>query len=311
MRALFLAALCSLFASAAFAQPKTIRDCPTCPEIVVVPSGSFPMGTPGGDSEADADTGETPQVAVNIEKSFGLSKTEITTAQYGEFVRESGYKPEGGCRLWNDRWLDDPKADWRGTGQMKSPKPNAPAVCVNWRDAQAYAMWLSAKTGRTYRLPSEAEWEYAARAGSTGPRPYPASSEEISISYACENANVYDVTAQGAYPFPYPFARCKDGFEDLAAVASFKPNAFGLYDMIGNVAEWVEDCYTASYFGRPPGQRAWTWDGGCEARGLRGGSWASRPADARSAKRDNAAPGLRATTIGFRIARDLSGSEAP
>lgn len=314
----FLLSVCVAgFASAAEDAPvpastaKVIRDCPTCPEIVVVPAGKFMMGTAGGAEELDEDTGEFPPIAVTIERAFGLGKTEVTTAQYGEFVRNSGYKPEPGCRLWDDRWLVDAKSDWRGAGKLRTPKPDAPAVCVSWADAKAYAAWLSTKTGKTYRLPSESEWEYAVRGGTTSPRYFGMNSfEGVSISLACDNANVYDVTSQATYPFPYPYARCKDNFADLAPVGSFKPNPFGLHDMIGNVSEWVEDCYTASYWGRPLDQRAWVWAGGCEARGLRGGAWTSRPADARSAKRHHVPAETKATYIGFRVARDVTDGEA-
>jgi formylglycine-generating enzyme required for sulfatase activity len=293
------------------AAAKIIRDCPTCPEMAVVPAGKFVMGTAGGSEEFDEDTGELLQLSVNIEKAFALGKTEVTTAQYAEFIRESGYTPALGCRLWNDRWVMDPKGDWRGAGQLRAPKPTAPAVCVSWTDAKAYAAWLSTKTGKKYRLPSESEWEYAARAGTTAPRYFGMNSfEGVSISLACDNANVYDVTAQGSYPFPWPYARCKDNHADLAPAGSFKANPFGLHDMIGNVAEWVEDCYTASYWGRPTNEKAWVWQGGCEARGLRGGSWISRPADSRSAKRMSAPAGTHTTYVGFRLARDLAEGEA-
>ncbi len=298
-------------APVASASAKIIRDCPTCPEMVVVPAGKFVMGTPGGSEEVEESTGESFQLPVNIEKAFALGKTEITTAQYADFVREAAYKPDPGCRLWNDRWLNDPKSDWRGDGLRKAPKPNFPVTCVSWVDAKAYAAWLSKKTGKTYRLPSESEWEYAVRGGTTSPRYFGFNSfEGVSISLACDNGNVYDVTAQSAYPFPYPYARCKDNFADLAPVGSFKANPFGLHDMIGNVAEWVEDCYTASYWGRPPNQKAWVWQGGCETRGLRGGAWTSRPSEARSAQRQNAAASTRTTYIGFRVARDVAEGEA-
>jgi len=290
---------------------KIIRDCPTCPEIVVVPPGKFMMGTAGGAEELDEASGESPQIAITIEKAFGLGKTEISTAQYAEFIRESGYKPDLGCRLWNDRWVVDSKGDWRGAGQLRAPKPDSPAVCVSWSDAKSYAAWLSKKTGKMYRLPSESEWEYAARGGTTAPRYFGVNSfEGVSISLACDHGNVYDVTAQAVYPFPVPYARCKDNAADLAAVGSYKANAFGLHDMIGNVWEWVEDCYTASYWGRPQNEKAWTWQGGCETRGLRGGSWTSRPSDARSARRQQAAMTARTTYVGFRVARDVAEGEA-
>jgi len=289
---------------------KTVRDCPTCPEMVVVPAGQFRMGTPAGSEEADADTGETLQLNVTIAQPFALAKTEVTYRQFGDFISESKYKPDGGCRVWNDRWVVDANAGWKSPRQPINPKADHAAVCISWNDARAYVAWLSKKTGKPYRLPSESEWEYAVRAGTTAPRFYGMNSfEGVSISLACEYANVYDVTSQAKYPFPIPYARCKDNYDDVALVATFKPNAFGLYDMIGNVWEWVGDCYTGSYWGRPPDGATWTWQGGCEQRGLRGGAWTSRPADARSAKRNAAPADYRATDVGFRVARDLAADE--
>ncbi|MDX2141802.1 MAG: formylglycine-generating enzyme family protein [Rhodospirillaceae bacterium] len=311
-------ALCGIAAQAAEDEPvklnpavRALKDCPTCPDMMVLPPGTFTMGTAAGSEEFDEETGETLQLAVTIEKPFALGKTEVTVSQFEEFVRDSGYKPEPGCRLWDNRWINDPKGDFRGGGAFKTPKGNFPVVCVGWTDAKAYAAWLGKKTGKTYRLPSESEWEYAARAGTTTPRYFGMNSfEGVSISLACDHGNVYDVSSQAKYPFPYPYARCTDKSEDLAAVGSYKANAFGLHDMIGNVWEWVEDCYTASYWGRPPNGKAWVWQGGCETRGLRGGSWTSRPADARSAKRQRAPAAAHTTYMGFRIARDVSEGEA-
>ena len=289
---------------------KTLRDCPFCPEMAIIPAGKSMMGTAGGAEELEAATGEGLQLAVTIDKPFALGITEVTLRQYADFVRQADYKPEPGCRVWNDRWAVDAKATWREPRQPKNPKDDHPAACVSWKDAQAYVAWLSQKTGKSYRLPSESEWEYAARAGTTSPRYFGFNSfEGVSISLACEHANVYDVTGQSVFPFPIPYARCKDNYDDSALVAAFKPNAFGLYDMIGNVWEWVGDCYTASYWGRPPDGSVWVWEGGCEKRGLRGGAWSSRPADARSAKRNSAPTDYRSSDVGFRIARSLDPSE--
>ncbi|MDX2222603.1 MAG: formylglycine-generating enzyme family protein [Rhodospirillaceae bacterium] len=291
---------------------KTFRDCPLCPEMVVVPAGQFVMGTPGGAEEYDADTGETQTLAVTIAQPFALGRTEVTYKQYAEFIRDADYKPAPGCRIWNDRWVVDEKADWRAPRQPRNPKDDHAAVCISFADAQAYAAWLSTKTGKAYRLPSESEWEYAVRAGTAAPRFFGVNSfEGVSISLACEYANVFDVTGQAAFAFAVPYARCKDNYDDVALVAAFKPNAFGLYDMIGNVWEWVGDCYTGSYWGRPPDGSTWVWQGGCEERGLRGGAWSSRPAAARSAKRSSAPADYRATDVGFRIARDLAPGEVP
>jgi len=302
---LFIFFSCLNHVSAQTPAPKPVRDCAFCPELIVVPAGSFSMGSPASADERDADTGESQPVAITIAKPFALSRTEITRAQYAAFVRDAEYKPEPGCRVWDDRWHLDARATWDAPRQPKNARDDHPVNCVSWKDAQAYVAWLSEKTGKKYRLPSEAEWEYAARAGTTTPRFFGANSfEDVAVSQACEFANVFDVTGQGVFPLPIPYARCKDNYDDSALVAAFKPNAFGLYDMIGNVWEWVGDCYTASYWGRPADGSAWVWDGGCERRGLRGGAWSSRPSDARSAKRNSAAADYRAVDVGFRIARD-------
>jgi formylglycine-generating enzyme required for sulfatase activity len=292
--------------------PRTIRDCADCPTLVVIPAGKFTMGNAGGNAlgaadESEPETGETLPLAVVLVRPFALGKLEVTRGDFARFVKATGYAPAAGCRVWRDGWAIDPAASWRKPSQPAKPADDHPVNCVGWDDAVAYAAWLAKITGKPYRLPSESEWEYAARAGSTAARPFGNNSfEGVSISLACDNANVFDVTAQAVYLFSVPYARCRDGYADVAPVGRFAANAFGIHDMIGNVAEWLADCYTASYWGRPPDGRAWVWKGGCETRVVRGGSWASRPSDARSAKRFDAAPDARASTIGFRIARDLT-----
>ena len=310
IRVTILLASALLFGAAQAAEsPRVIKDCADCPDMIVVPAGRFTMGSPqpGPGDEVDADTGETWQLAVTIDKPFALGKVEVTRAAFARFIAASGYKPVAGCRVWADGWVQDPSATWQ-RGPQRDPRADfEPVVCVSWHDAQAYAAWLAKRTGKPYRLPSESEWEYAARAGTTTPRPYGNNSfEGVSISLACDNGNVFDIAGQATHMLAVPYARCNDRFAALAPVSSFTANAFGLYDMIGNAAEWVADCYTSGYWGRPPDGRAWIWQGGCETRGVRGGSWASRPADARSAKRAQADPTTRTTTLGFRIARDLT-----
>jgi formylglycine-generating enzyme required for sulfatase activity len=175
-----------------------------------------------------------------------------------------------------------------------------PASCVSFQDALAYVQWLSAKAGVRYRLPSEAEWEYAARAGSRTLRPWGDDAES-----GCDFANTYDLVAAARYRLGWPEAPCRDGYADLAPVGQFAANAFGLQDMIGNVREWVQDCATGSYVGRPRDARAWEWIGGCGERVQRGGSWLTPPDQARSAARSGAPAGERAADAGFRVARDL------
>jgi formylglycine-generating enzyme required for sulfatase activity len=179
-------------------------------------------------------------------------------------------------------------------------------VCVSWDDARAYGEWLSSVSGKRYRLPSEAEWEYVARGGTSFARYWGErdSREDLALSLACDHANVYDSSAVEAQRFPWPNARCSDRAPGLAPVAQYKPNAFGMFDVIGNAREWVMDCFTASYAGRPQDARAWTWQGGCELKGVRGGSWASRPRDARAPARGAELTLHRQSDLGFRVARD-------
>jgi len=174
--------------------------------------------------------------------------------------------------------------------------------------AKAYAAWLSKQTGQTYRLPSEVEWEYAARAGTSTARFFSEgdSDERSLVSLACDYANVYDASAARDLAFPIPYARCSDGHTYTAPVASYRPNAFDLYDLLGNVREWTEDCYTASNEGRPDDARAWVWAGGCEQRVVRGGSYASRPSHARAAAREAELEGLRQADLGFRLVREMN-----
>lgn len=271
-----------------------MQDCDTCPEMVVVNAGSYQMGTPVGAYEVNVESGEGPPIQITIRHAFALSRTEVTVAQFNQFLTDTGYRytAQCGAASQNDRH---------------------PIACVNFSDAVAYSQWLARKTVQGYRLPSESEWEFAARAGTTWPRPWGANNsfEGVSISLSCDNANVYDITSQTQYPQAWPYARCDDGFAAVAPVASFPASEYGLHDMVGNVREWTADCFTASYWGRPPDERAWTWAGGCERRVVRGGGWLSRPKDARPARRLGLDAGARAQDLGFRVARTLNNEESP
>jgi formylglycine-generating enzyme required for sulfatase activity len=239
-----------------------LQDCAECPEMIVVPAGSFTMGSPAGEAGRDADEG--PQRQVTIARAFGVGKYEVTFDQWDACVAGGGC---GGYRPADQGW-------GRGT---------RPAINVSWNDAKQYAEWLSRRTGKRYRLLSEAEWEYAARAGTTTP-------------WSC-GASEGCLAGAGWY----------SGNEGsrTQAVGTKSANAFGLHDMLGNVWEWVEDCWHDSYAGAPADGSAWVTGSNCGLRVLRGGSWNNNPRNLRSANRDGLDSGDRYNTIGFRVARTL------
>ncbi len=295
-------------AAASLAAPGAVRDCPTCPEMVVVPAGTFLLGTSADARERDPDRGESPPLPVTMSRAFAIGRYEVTLAEFRAFVTATQYAPAGDCRIASGgAWVRLPDRGWATPGFPTPQAENEPVVCVSWDDAKAYTDWLTKRTGKLYRLPSETEWEYAARGGTATPRYFGNrdSDEDAVLSVACDYANVYDASSVTELPFPYPNARCGDGHTYTAPVGSFKPNAFDLYDMLGNVREWLQDCYTASYRGRPADGRAWVWAGGCELRGVRGGSWATRPAETRAAARGAELQGLRQADLGFRVVRVL------
>ncbi len=275
------------------------RDCDVCPDMVVVPAGTFVMGTPGAAAARGAAAAEAEAIVVTIAHPFALGHREVTRGEYARFIADSGHEPQAGCRVWDAelaRFSDDGRRSW----QDVAPADDFPATCVSFADAVAYAQWLAAKTGERYRLPSEAEWEYSARAGSRSLRPWGDDAAD-----GCDAANTYDLVAAARFRLGWPEARCRDGHGDLAQVGQFAANAFGLQDMIGNAREWVQDCATGSYVGRPRDGRAWEWIGGCGERVQRGGSWLTPPDESRSASRSGAPAGERAGDAGFRVARDL------
>jgi formylglycine-generating enzyme required for sulfatase activity len=304
---LLLGLLALSSASLAQQAPAPATDCAECPELALVPPGTYRMGSPPDAAELDPRSGESPAVTVTLSRPFFIGAREVTVAEFRRFVEDSGYEPPPGCRVWRGgQWVQDRDRSWRDPGFAQPPADDEPVVCVNWEDARAYADWLAGKSGLKYRLPSEAEWEYVARGGTAFPRFWGAddSSESVALSLACDYANVYDTSAVDTFSLPWPNANCSDGVSGLASAGRYKSNAFGAYDVIGNAREWLQDCYTASYKGRPTDGRAWTWQGGCELKSVRGGSWASRPLDARAPARDAAPAMLRQADLGFRVARD-------
>lgn len=316
---------------AAGATTPTFRDCADCPEMVVVPAGTFRMGSTRDRALSEF---ETPRHEVTLGAAFAVARLEISRGQFAAFVRASGYagfqgKGCGVLRHADLQWVNDDARDWRNPGFEQGD--DHPVVCVSWDDAKAYAAWLAQKTGKKYRLPSEAEWEYAALAGARGPRPWGEDDKA-----ACKHANVWDETYEKERGLPRRPERNQGtgtapGFRDASASAlkekrgtewfleshwcadahaftapggQYAANAFGLHDMIGNAWEWVEDCLNATYAGAPGDGSAWL-SGNCEQRILRGGSWSAVPADARAVQRYLRPKPTRRADMGFRVAAGL------
>ncbi|MEO8307964.1 MAG: formylglycine-generating enzyme family protein [Pseudomonadota bacterium] len=269
------------------------RDCPMCPEMVRVPAGTFSMG----DESAAAKTDEKPVHAVTV-AAFAAGKYEITVGEYAAFVAATNRETLDWCRTDRDhdgRWQDDATATWRDPGFPQTDRH--PVVCVTWADANPYAAWLTQVSGKSYRLLTEPEWEYAGRSGTTaqffwGDDP----------NGMCAYANGPDQAALTQFP-NWPIAACNDGQVFAAPVGSYRPNAFGLYDTAGNVWEWTQDCYTTSYAATSqsvPSDTITT----CPRRALRGGSWVRGLVDLRSSQRNGLPPPqIRGGDIGFRVAR--------
>lgn len=318
MKQLFLSVLFGalIIASPIWAQTKkpgtVFKDCAECPEMVVLPAGVFLMGSEiaetrrEGLSEKDGET-ERPRHQVNIQ-SFALGKYEVTRGEFAAFVKATGYTPPMGCRVWNGKEVVlDREKSWLDPGFPQSDKH--PVTCVSWEDANKYNRWLTSRGPVQvqrrfhYELPSEAQWEYAARAGTTTARYW---GDDGNAS--CAFANTADFSVQARLPGAanWAVAKCDDKFVFTAPVGSFRPNAFGLHDMIGNVWEWLEDCHSDDYRGAPT-------DGNsvqnimCDAlKARRGGSWGSEPPIARSADRGFWHEKGRIAFGGFRVMRFLS-----
>ena len=262
---------------------KTFRDCADCPEMVVVPAGSFTMGSPP--QEKDRQKVEGPQREVTIPRPFAVGKYEVTRGAFARFTAATGHSTSNSCTAYEGgEWKFGSGRNWRNPGFGQTDR--GPVVCVSWHDAKAYVAWLSRRTGKRYRLLSEAEWEYAARAGTR-------TRYHWGDSIGRNRAN-----CDG----------CGSRWDDkrTAPVGSFGANPFGLHDMHGNVSEWVEDCWHSSYRSAPPDGRAWTAGGICGGRILRGGSWYDAPASLRSAVRVFRDWVGGRNVDGFRVARTLA-----
>jgi formylglycine-generating enzyme required for sulfatase activity len=277
----------------------TFKECDACPEMVVVPAGSFAMGSPN--NEKARDNNEGPQHQVTITRSFAFGKFEVTVDQFVAFVQETGHDTGSTCDIWQDgKWAERSGYSWRKPGFAQSG--SHPAACLSWDDAKAYLSWLSRKTGKIYRLPAEAEWEYAARAGTTTRFHFGDDYKDY-----CRHGNGADQTAWNDVPGAKSWSvlPCSDGHPYTALAGSFAPNGFGLYDTLGNVFEWTEDCWNDSYAGAPSDGSAWT-SGDCNIRVQRGGAWGYPPDYLRTAVRGRQPHGYRYVNAGIRVVRTLT-----
>jgi formylglycine-generating enzyme required for sulfatase activity len=277
-------------------EPGTVfRDCSDCPEMVVVPAGKFTMGSPASErswavshgASVESVTDESPQHSVSL-RSFALGKYDVTRREYAAFVRKTGYPAGDGCGHDGEKWNKQMGVTWQNPGFSQTERD--PVVCVSWQDARAYVSWLNRKVRRRvstsgdglYRLPSESEWEYAARAGTTT-RFWWGDDDRSAAGHAWYKAN----SGEQSHP-----------------VGSKPANAFGLYDMAGDVWQWTEDCYADSYANAPTDGSAADTGKPC-VRVDRGGSWFYPSWLLRPATRERNPADYRDGIMGFRVARTL------
>jgi formylglycine-generating enzyme required for sulfatase activity len=294
------------FVAPAFAAE--LQDCPECPVMVSIPAGSFFMGTALEERLIDPRTGkpaknDSPQHEVTLPAPFALGKYEVTVAEFGAFVADTGYETTDRCMEFSkeDSFSFNPDLNWNDTGFKQAG--DQPVVCVSYLDALAYAEWLSSRTGQIYRLPTEAEWEYAARAGANTVYHWGTDAQR-----ACDYANV---RSQGAYAISKRQAEsdltdgfpCDDHFTQSSPVGSFTANDFGLYDVQGTSWEWVVDCSHKDYEGAPTDGSAWIDEAECQFAVIRGGSYINLVQRSSTTVRAGRPMNGGATNMGFRVAR--------
>ena len=276
-------------------------DCSDCPDMVIVKPGTFVMGFDGG---VNSERYEGPVRTVSIKQSYALGVTEVTNLQYTNFINSTGYVSGDTCAVWDGKtWNHMEGKDWRDPGYGRSPMDNEPVACITWLDAKAYVSWLSKHTGYNYRLPTEAEWEYASRARRAGIYAW---GDDPNVG--CTEGNIYDASGSSDprnYKHEGNQVDCDDGYNIVAPVASLKANEFGLYDMIGNVWEWVEDCYIVPIPLSPVDGSAVQVPGSCEQRAVKGGAWSSSLTWQRPTFRGRDPVDRISHIFGFRVARDI------
>ena len=275
------------------------------PDMVVVPHGGFRMGARDGD--ADAPPAERPSRYVRFERGFAIARTEVTVGEFRQFIVATGYRPRavrrGHSFVYDDRagsFVRHSGVDWRDDYLGHPAADDMPVLHVNAKDAEAYAKWLGDLTGQHYRLPSEAEFEYALRAGQTGRYPWGDAAPKPGAGNFTGSAD----RSPGGRRWDNAFAGYRDGYWGPAPVARFRANAFGIHDLEGNVSEWTADCWHDGYRRAPTQGEAWV-NPGCRTRVVRGGAWSNAPAQIRAAWRRQADADSTTPTTGFRVVRDL------
>lgn len=289
----------SLFAHA---QPPPTQPCELCPRMVTVPAGVVTFGSRDGEHYRQRD--ETPQVTMLVAE-FEVARYEVTRGEFANFVRATNFAAGGNCltdRRERGNWQYDAETNWRDPGFAQGD--DHPVACVSFEDAQAYIAWLNATTGNVYRLLTEIEWEYIASAGAD--TSYPWGNDP---AQGCTQANGFDQAIRAQYSKMdtsgyrvFDPLDCNDGWINTNPVGALAPNRFGVHDMIGNVAEWVTDCYTASHdaltaAGTPASLPH------CARRIAKGGSWGTLAHNLRTAERFPYAAAHRDDSIGLRLAR--------
>jgi formylglycine-generating enzyme required for sulfatase activity len=276
------------------------------PPLVVIPTGSFMMGAPAGESGSRAS--EQPQRLVGIDSGFALGRDDVSVGEFRVFIDDSGYATDaekaGASSVYDEnsgRMIDRRGITWRDDYLGDAADDDLPVIHVSWNDAVAYAQWLSARTGKRYRLPSEGEFEYALRAGSSTRYPWGNGNPPRVLDNFTGDG---DRSPRLKRSWAKAFRRYADGYWGPAPIGKFAANAFGLVDMNGNVSEWVADCWHDNYTRAPVDSSAWM-NPGCAEHVIRGGSWGSAPDQVRSAYRISAPSNTRSARVGIRVARDL------
>ena len=293
----------------------SFSDCPNCPEMVPLPPGTFMMGSTEAQIEKANlppyfDDREVPRHAVTISRPFAVSKYEVSRIQYAQFIEETGYAPFPGCWIFiGSEWIFDEKRTWTDSGLQQTQ--DHPVTCINWHDAVAYAEWLSRRSGKNYRLLSEAEWEYAARAGTDTAYWFGENADRI-----CDYVNLGDLTTREKFRWDekeikfepldnWTYVPCRDGYATTAPVTFGSPNPFGLYNMLGNVTELVADCWHEGYATGPFSESPRQLSGDCAYRVMRGQGWTAIAASTRAAFRARMLTTDRRFYLGIRVARDM------